>query len=58
MPLSVGMTCGIATQLLLDGHPAFNKPGVHAPYKKEMCDPIRVLLEKEGVRMIEAVVES
>ncbi len=56
MSLSVGLTCGIATQLLLDGHPALNKPGVLAPYTKEICDPIRALLEKEGVRMIEASV--
>ena len=31
---SVGVTCGIATQLLLDGHQALNVPGVLAPYKK------------------------
>ena len=48
MPLSVGVTCGVATQLLLNGHPALNKPDVLAPYKKEMCDPIRALVEKEG----------
>lgn len=57
MSLSVGTTCGIATQLLLDGHhPALNKPGVLAPYTKEICDPIRALLEKEGVNMIDAIV--
>jgi saccharopine dehydrogenase (NADP+, L-glutamate forming) len=53
MALSVGVTCGIATQLLLDGHPALSKPGVLAPYKKEICDPIRELVEKEGVKMVE-----
>jgi saccharopine dehydrogenase (NADP+, L-glutamate forming) len=34
MARSVGVTCGIATQLLLDGHPALCKPGVLAPYMK------------------------
>ncbi|EPE35902.1 Glyceraldehyde-3-phosphate dehydrogenase-like, C-terminal [Glarea lozoyensis ATCC 20868] len=53
MSLSVGVTCGIATQLLLDGHPALNVPGVLAPYTKEICDPIRDLLEQEGVKMVE-----
>lgn len=49
----VGVTCGIATQLLLDGHPALNVPGVLAPYEKEICDPIRELLEREGINMVE-----
>ncbi|KAF2828259.1 Saccharopine dehydrogenase [Ophiobolus disseminans] len=53
MALSVGVTCGIATQLLMDGHPAVCKPGVLAPYTKEICDPIRELLEQEGVVMVE-----
>ncbi|WEW61262.1 hypothetical protein PRK78_006752 [Emydomyces testavorans] len=53
MALSVGVTCGIAAQLLLDGHPALKKPGVLAPYTKEICDPIRELVEKEGIKMIE-----
>lgn len=57
MALSVGVTCGIATQLLIDGHPALSKPGVLAPYKKDICDPIRTLLEKEGVKMIEQTVK-
>jgi saccharopine dehydrogenase (NADP+, L-glutamate forming) len=55
MSLSVGVTCGIATQLLLDGHPAFNTPGVLAPYNKEICDPIREGVEREGIKMIERV---
>ena len=54
MQLSVGATCGIATQLLLDGHPALTTPGVLAPYEKAICDPIRTLVEKEGVKMVEA----
>jgi saccharopine dehydrogenase (NADP+, L-glutamate forming) len=56
MALSVGVTCGIATQLLLDGHPAVNKTGVHAPYTKDMCDAIRTLLEEEGVKMVEEII--
>lgn len=53
MSKSVGVTCGIATQLLLDGHPAFDIPGVLAPYEKEICDPIRELLALEGIKMVE-----
>jgi saccharopine dehydrogenase (NADP+, L-glutamate forming) len=53
MALSVGVTCAIATQLLLDGHPAIRKPGVLAPYTAEICDPIRELVEKEGIKLVE-----
>ncbi|RBR09410.1 hypothetical protein FVER53590_29422 [Fusarium verticillioides] len=53
MAKSVGLTCGIATQLLLDGEPAFNKPGVIAPYSREICDPIRVRVEAEGIKLVE-----
>ena len=53
MALSVGVTCGIATQLLIDRHPALCKPGVHAPYTKDMCDVIRDRVEKEGVKVVE-----
>ena len=58
MQLSVGTTCGIATQLLIDGHPALNATGVLAPYEKAICEPIRTLLEKEGVKMVEATVQT
>ncbi|KAK1715659.1 saccharopine dehydrogenase [Colletotrichum lupini] len=53
MARTVGVTCGIATQLLMDGEPALNVPGVLAPYTSEICDPIRKLLEKEGISMVE-----
>ncbi|THH28928.1 hypothetical protein EUX98_g5258 [Antrodiella citrinella] len=53
MALTVGVPCGIATQLVLDG--VINTPGVLAPYTKEICDPIRVLLESEGLGMVEKV---
>ncbi|KIM26031.1 hypothetical protein M408DRAFT_73440 [Serendipita vermifera MAFF 305830] len=52
MAVTVGVPCGIATQLVLDG--VINKPGVHAPYTKELCDPLIELLEKEGLGMVEA----
>ena len=51
MALTVGMPCGIASQLVLDG--VLKTPGVHAPYSKEICDPIRVILEKEGLGLVE-----
>jgi saccharopine dehydrogenase (NADP+, L-glutamate forming) len=53
MSRSVGITCGIATQMLLNGDSAFTKPGVLAPYTKEMCDPIREKTEAEGIKFIE-----
>ena len=56
MQFSVGVTCGIATQLLLDSHPAFSALGVLAPYEEAICDPLRDLLEKEGIKMVEATV--
>jgi len=51
MALLVGVPCGIATQLVLDG--VLKTPGVHAPYSQEICDPIRAILEKEGLGLIE-----
>ena len=56
MSKSVGVTCGIATQLLLDGNPALNKPGILQPYTSEICDPIRKIAEEEGLGMIEETV--
>jgi Saccharopine dehydrogenase and related proteins len=53
MALTVGMPCGIAAQLVLDG--VLKTPGVHAPYSKEICDPIRVILESEGLGLVEKV---
>jgi saccharopine dehydrogenase (NADP+, L-glutamate forming) len=57
MAWSVGLTCGIATQLLLDGHHEVEKPGVWAPYTKEMGDAIREVLEKEGLKVVDEKVE-
>lgn len=56
MAKAVGVTCGVAAQLLLDGHKALNVPGVLAPYKKEICDPIREMVEREGIVMVERLV--
>ncbi|KAJ7632296.1 saccharopine dehydrogenase [Roridomyces roridus] len=53
MALTVGLPCGIATQLVLDG--VLTMPGVHAPYSKEICDPIREKLESEGLGLTERV---
>lgn len=55
MALSVGTTCGIATQLLLDGHEAFITPGVVAPYSIPMCTAIRERVEREGIHMVERI---
>ena len=49
----VGVPCGIAVQLVLDG--VISEPGVHAPYSKELCDPLRKLVEAEGMGMVEGV---
>ncbi|KAF7338576.1 Saccharopine dehydrogenase [Mycena venus] len=53
MALTVGLPCGIATQLVLDG--VLSIPGVHAPYTKEICDPIREKLESEGLGLTERI---
>jgi len=53
MALLVGLPCGIAVQLVLDGKLA--TPGVHAPYTKEFCNPLREALESEGITMVERV---
>lgn len=53
MALTVGVPCGIASQLVLDG--VINQVGVQRPYTKELCDPIRKILEEEGIGMVEKV---
>ncbi|KAN0115967.1 saccharopine dehydrogenase [Russula decolorans] len=53
MALTVGIPCGIATQLVLDG--IISTPGILVPYTKEICNPIREQLEKEGIAMVERV---
>ncbi|KLO05456.1 spermidine synthase [Schizopora paradoxa] len=51
MARTVGIPCGIAVQLVLDG--TIKTPGILAPYTKEICDPLREVLEREGLGMIE-----
>lgn len=53
MAETVGVPCGIAVQLVLDG--VITQTGVVQPYTKEICDPIRALVEQEGLGMIERV---
>lgn len=53
MALLVGVPCGIAVQFVLDG--VIRTPGILAPYSKELCDPLREALEKEGISMVEKV---
>ena len=45
----VGLPCGVAVQLVLDGVIAV--PGVHAPYTAEICEPIREAVEREGLHL-------
>ncbi|KAI3480511.1 hypothetical protein L1887_57358 [Cichorium endivia] len=52
----VGVPCAIATRLILEGHPALTKVGILAPYTKDICDPIRLELEKEGIALEERYV--
>lgn len=53
MALTVGLPCGIATQMVLDG--VWDLKGVQAPYSKEICDPIRLELEKNGIGLVERI---
>ncbi|RKU44552.1 hypothetical protein DL546_001685 [Coniochaeta pulveracea] len=55
MAKSVGVTCGIATQMLLDGLAPLGQPGVLAPYNEEICRPLRAKLEAEGISLVEKV---
>lgn len=55
MSLSVGVTCGIATQLMFHGWNAFITPEVLAPYSANIYNVIRNMLELEGVKMVENV---
>ncbi|KAI9065541.1 saccharopine dehydrogenase, partial [Trametes sanguinea] len=47
----VGVPCGIAAQMVLDGF--FKEPGIFAPHSKEICDPIRETLEAHGMGLVE-----
>jgi hypothetical protein len=47
----VGVPCGIATQLVLDGVVAAK--GILAPYSMDIVKPIMEALEAEGITMVE-----
>ncbi|KAG0226546.1 saccharopine dehydrogenase (NADP+, L-glutamate-forming) [Actinomortierella wolfii] len=49
----VGMPCGVATQLVLDG--VINKPGILAPMSSDINDPLIKAIEKEGVVVHEEI---
>ena len=53
MATHVGIPCGIAVQLVLDN--VINTPGILAPYTPEICEPLRKVLESEGLGLIERV---
>ncbi|TIC26651.1 saccharopine dehydrogenase [Wallemia mellicola] len=50
----VGVPCGIAVQLVLDG--VINDTGVVAPYSAKVNNPIMEKLELEGIKLIEKTV--
>ena len=50
----VGVPCGIAVQLVLDG--VISKRGILAPYTTDIVDPLIEAVEKEGITMVEKVV--
>ncbi|KAL5513867.1 hypothetical protein ACEPAG_2628 [Sanghuangporus baumii] len=53
MARTVGIPCGIAGQLILDG--VLNKAGIQAPYTMDIVQPIIERLESEGIGMVEKV---
>ncbi|KAI9140331.1 saccharopine dehydrogenase [Paraphysoderma sedebokerense] len=53
MAKTVGVPCGVATQLILDGK--ITMKGVLAPMNEEIVIPLMTELEKEGISMIEEV---
>ncbi|WFD43100.1 saccharopine dehydrogenase (NADP+, L-glutamate-forming) [Malassezia psittaci] len=52
----VGVPCGVASRLLLEGNPALKQPGVLAPYTFEIAEPIRLALAQEGIALEEQYV--
>ncbi|KAJ3340537.1 DNA topoisomerase 2 [Gonapodya sp. JEL0774] len=53
MALTVGLPCGVATQMILDGK--ISKKGVLAPMTKDLWEPLLLTLKKEGIEMVETV---
>ena len=52
----VGMPCGVAARLLLEGNPALKQAGILAPYTFEIAEPIRQGLLAEGIALEERYV--
>ena len=50
----VGVPCGIAVQLVLDG--TIKRTGVLAPYSLDIVAPMLKAFEDEGISMIERVI--
>ncbi|KAI8907613.1 Saccharopine dehydrogenase [Powellomyces hirtus] len=53
MATTVGVPCGITTQLILDGK--ITRRGVLAPMDMELCQPLITALEAEGIRMVDEI---
>ena len=51
MSKTVGITCGIATRMVLEGK--IKQKGVLGPITKEIYNPILAELEKKGIKMVE-----
>ncbi|KAI8983224.1 saccharopine dehydrogenase [Trametes punicea] len=49
----MGIPCGIAAQMILNGDSTSS--GIFAPHTKETCDPIRRLLDEQGMGLVEKV---
>ncbi|KAJ2843720.1 saccharopine dehydrogenase (NADP+, L-glutamate-forming), partial [Coemansia brasiliensis] len=54
MAKTVGVPCGIATQLILDGK--INTTGVIAPMTPEIYQPIMDILPSEGINAVEETI--
>ncbi|KAJ3108769.1 hypothetical protein HDU97_000169 [Phlyctochytrium planicorne] len=54
MATTVGVPCGIATQLILDG--VLTRRGVIAPMDMEIVNPLLEALEKEGISMVDEII--
>lgn len=50
----VGVPCGIAVQLVLDG--TIKRTGVLAPYSLDIVAPMLAAFEAEGISMVERVI--
>lgn len=52
----VGVPCGVAARLLLEGNPGLKQVGILAPYTPEIAEPIRLALVAEGIALEERYV--